>query len=399
MSKNVDKKSDTDIQTRSRQNQKKSAEPAKPIRTSKRTTKLLTPVKKFLKAHKMAGIDQEDEPCRICESNIPWKYKIDDEGPLMEDWLQCDFCDGWLHGIKCEKLSISKFTLITSDINKDWKYKCNKCTYVAVKKTLDERNTGQKAPATVIQEAPKTISDDIREILRQMNDLNKKMDDFRNEAKDDNITLRGDLGAMDLRIISCEAKIANIEANLVFKNKEEFNDTIGPLIKQNIENALKEYDLSNQQEAFQQKIRRKRVLISNIPESAANDKQFVIDFAKELDIEIRHNDIRHCFRIKRKAPPNHPMLIVEFYQERIKYELLDRKTNEKLLGFDSSQEYHKYYIADDKTQKQREINKALSVEAETKNRVLRAQGNADDAWVVRNYGLFFKKKRADHPRL
>ena len=91
------------------------------------------------------------------------------------------------------------------------------------------------------------------------------------------------------------------------------------------------------------------------------------------------------------------MLIVEFYHESIKHKMLDKKAKEKLLSFNANHEFYKYYIIEEKTQKQRETNKALSVEVESKNHDLQAQGNTEDVWVVRNYGLFKKKKRASPP--
>ena len=269
MSKNVDKKRDSIVQTRSRLNQTNSAEPAIPksaVRTSKRATKLLTPVKRFLKANRMDDMGKEDVPCKICQSNEAFCCKSGDQ--VTQDWLQCDYCDSWLHGIKCEKLEVSSFLEL---INKDKLYKCSECAADAVQSAFD---------TLIHDETPKEIpSDGVKEILRQMKE-------FRKEVKEDNTQLRSELGVMDLRLNSCEAKIANIEANLVFKNKDEFNETIGPLIKQSIDSALKEYDISNQQEAYQQRIRRKRILISNIPVTAVNDKQFVVDFAR-----VRHRNL------------------------------------------------------------------------------------------------------------
>ena len=111
MSKNVDKKSDSNVQTRSRHYQKNSAEPAiskSAVRTSKRDTKLLTPIKRFLKANRMDDLEKEEEPCRICKSRVPFSSRMDNQG-LRQDWLQCDYCDSWLHAIKCEKLEVTSF--------------------------------------------------------------------------------------------------------------------------------------------------------------------------------------------------------------------------------------------------------------------------------------------------
>ena len=163
-----------------------------------------------------------------------------------------------------------------------------------------------------------------------------------------------------------------------------------------ISKALQEKDQEDEAETAQRNIRRKRLIISNIPDEIekAEDSDFVVTFAKELDIEIKKDIIKKTFRIKRKNYPNKPMLTVEFHKVSDKLKFLDPSVFAKIKSFESGHNYHKYYVSHDRTIKQRENHNRLLAQAAVKNAELQSTGNPNNMiYIVCNEVLAQVKKR------
>ena len=58
---------------------------------------------------------QENEvPCPICEYNEEYIINFGTKDKdTKNDWILCNHCNYWLHGIRCENLSKSKFEDLT----------------------------------------------------------------------------------------------------------------------------------------------------------------------------------------------------------------------------------------------------------------------------------------------
>ena len=146
-------------------------------------------------------------------------------------------------------------------------------------------------------------------------------------------------------------------------------------------------------ENFQRSIRQKRILISNIPQGTTDDKIFVTELADAIGLSVQTSDIRTAFRLKRQKPPHAEMLNVEFFDDAIKQKFLDRDVRDRLNNLDSSSDYHKFTIWQDRTKMERDDHKVLSADTEKKNADLISRGVTDQMYIVRSYQVVLIKKK------
>ena len=136
-------------------------------------------------------------------------------------------------------------------------------------------------------------------------------------------------------------------------------------------------------------IRRSRIMISKIPASysSSEDSDFVNALANFLEINPSDYSIRKIIKVKRKADPHDPFLLVEFNHESNKFLFLNKQCWEKLSTASPDHEFHWIIINQDRTQKEREDYKRQKNLADAKNQDLAREGDRGHKYVVKGLRL------------
>ena len=239
------------------------------------------------------------------------KCKKCGRGNNFGDWIACDVCDHWFHGQKCEDLSPSQYSHYKNkQINVP--YLCKSCT-INIKKS----NYGASAASPT---SAMTADDKLQLILDNQARFEKKMDEIKAEVcdiKNDVAALQQNTQLNSDELENVRTELGNIDSRLETLEKNDTNND------NQMTKRLKDLELEMKAENYQRHIRRKRIIISNIPTDVQNDKDFVIEFANAVGVAIEETDIRTTFRIKRKDPPHLPMLCIDFNHEDTKYKFLN----------------------------------------------------------------------------
>ena len=314
------------------------------------------------------------EKCRTCS------------GGSGKDWVRCDMCDYWYHGLRCEGLFDKQFKSYI-DQKLDIKYLCTNCqrskknqACSLVKDKVDDGNqmakdmklllqtcTGTQKDVSNIQNNVSNIQNDISGICGRLVSIETNMN-----------TLRSSIDVIDSRV-------SIVENKFTFNTQDEFKSEV----KDNFNNFAMDFKAEN----FERNLRQKKILISNIPVGTTDDKLFVVQLAAALGLDVKTSDIKTTYRLKRLKAPHNEMLNAEFYEDSIKQRFLEKDAREKLSNLDSSNTYHKYSIWQDRTKMERDDHKALSAEAEKKNVNLIRSGVTDKMYIVRSYRLALIKKK------
>ena len=136
-------------------------------------------------------------------------------------------------------------------------------------------------------------------------------------------------------------------------------------------------------------IRRSRIMISKIPASysSSEDSEFVNALANFLGINPSDYSVRKIIRVKHKADPHDPFLLVEFNHESNKFLFLNKQCWEKLSKVSPEQDFHGIIINQDRTQKERDDYKRQKNLADAKNQELAWTGDRDHKYVVKGLRL------------
>ena len=302
------------------------------------------------------------EKCRTCSA---------DTG---SDWVRCDMCDYWYHGIKCEGLLQNQYKSY-ADQKLDIKYLCTFCSLSKTqacaqnKSKIEEESQMAKDIHTLLQTCT-GIQNDVTGICGRLDNIETNIN-----------TLRTSIDVIDSRV-------SIVENKFTFNTQDEFKSEV----KDNFNNFAMDFKAEN----FERNLRQKKILISNIPDGTTDDKLFVVQLAAALGLDVKTSDIKTTYRLKRLKAPHNEMLNAEFYEDSIKQRFLEKDAREKLSNLDSSNTYHKYSIWQDRTKMERDDHKALSAEAEKKNTDLIRRGVTDQMYIVRSYRLApIKKKNPD----
>ena len=119
-------------------------------------------------------------------------------------------------------------------------------------------------------------------------------------------------------------------------------------------------------------VRRKRLVIFGAPNDL-DDKKFVQELSKELQLEIDVQNIKKTFRIKTR---NNPLgkslpLNVEFFNENDKHKFLNRTTIDKLAKLHTNSKFHGIIVVQDRTYEERKEYNALKSEMIERNNKLK----------------------------
>ena len=283
------------------------------------------------------------------------------------DWILCDRCDHWYHGILCEGLSDEQLQISVSK-KLALRYMCTFCA-----------KSKNDAQATTTHQ-----SDDIADIKNNINKILQTITIIP-EIKSELSIITTTIGTIQSSIAKIDDRVTNVENKFLFSSQDEF--------KSEVKNNFTIFAMDFKAENFQRNLRQKRILISNIPNGTEDDKALVIELASELGFVIAVKDIKTTFRLKRLKAPYSEMLNVEFYDEVTKLKFLDKDIKDKLSQLPASHRFHKYAIWQDRTKMEREDFRALSAEAEKKNNELARDGVTDKMFIVRAYRVTLIKKR------
>ena len=121
----------------------------------------------------------------------------------------------------------------------------------------------------------------------------------------------------------------------------------------------------------------------------ASDMEFVMELAKELNLDLDKSNIVKMFRINAKNIPSHKTLPlnIEFRNFSDKVKILSQITKEKVYSLPNNSKFKNVKIFPDRTLKQREQFKALEHEMSEKNQELETQNILSKKFIIKNMVL------------
>lgn len=189
--------------------------------------------------------------------------------------IGCCICDNFFH-IACIKVTKEQHSYLYK--NKVFHYKCNECDNkkIVVKKDKIIVNQGDINVSDsnidsvdIIAELKLQCEKLKSDFLKQVEDLNKKLDNFMNAANID----------FNIKVQQMEDKLKNCYA--VVKQAESTNTaTI--------------QDLEVQNDILQRRLNRADIVINGLPDGILNLREPIVKIATLCNIELSPLDIQHC---------------------------------------------------------------------------------------------------------
>ena len=259
-------------------------------------------------------------------------------------------------------------------------YTCNHCTFI--RKALLEWKARLEANEDEIDRAK-------AEVVRAKAEMDK-ITQLEKES-----TLKTEfVSKFQVKIESLSKELSNMQ-NVLVKREEVDQQILG--IKEKLHNFVKRVSSANsflthpkpnEREYHNQYIRRNRVVCIGVPKGAS-DMEFVMELAKELNLDLDKSNIVKMFRINAKNIPSHKTLPlnIEFRNFSDKVKILSQITKEKVYSLPNNSKFKNVKIFPDRTFKQREQFKALKHEMSEKNQELETQNILSKKFIIKNMVL------------
>ena len=204
---------------------------------------------------------------------------------------------------------------------------------------------------------------------KQFNDrfdgVNIQLDEIKDEQKEQKVA-----------ITDLQQRMTAVEGVNIFSTRYDFDNAV--------KDIFTELSTEFRAETHERELRRKKVIISDIPTNVTteHDKKYVVEFAEMIGVNILESDIKQTYRVKRQNDANRPFLNIEFYEEVNKHKLIAREAINALKGLPSSHKFHGYSVYPDRTQTERDDFRRLWEEKERKNSTLQANGVTNIKFIV-----------------
>ena len=194
--------------------------------------------------------------------------------------------------------------------------------------------------------------------------LHDAIEDLQHNEKDINQKQYYVISKLNEKILQLESQIKDYESKVT---DSSFHDPSMSL-HEDISESSDVLDIELQR----RHVRRKRLVIFGAPNDS-DDKKFVQELSKELQLEINIQNIKKTFRIKtRNNPLGKPLpLNVEFFNENDKHNLLNRTTIDKLAKLHTNSMFHGIIVVQDRTYEERKEYNALKSEMIERNNKLK----------------------------
>ena len=151
----------------------------------------------------MTGKNKNKEACGTCGRNNN-----------KDDWIRCDSCDKWFHGISCENLDSQEYKDLEDDASSP--FNCNKCirknSSIKSKLTAGSANTDLVKILEGMDEIKKTLSN----LASEVRDINQSVKDLDQSVKDN----KTDIANLSDKVSASDARLKKIRKMLQFQNKK-----------------------------------------------------------------------------------------------------------------------------------------------------------------------------------
>ena len=194
------------------------------------------------------------------------------------------------------------------------------------------------------------------------------------------------LESVEEKVSNVDARVQELETNVVFNSKTEFQSAVSELVDKRLQEINKQIAANNEslQVNLNENIqnsstdikadirdtykRRNRIVLFNLPDNN-NDEQSVQVLTNELG--LRNIKVKKTFRIKSRSQSNSILpLNVEFCSSDDKNKFLYLTTKEKIRNLHSPSAFDGILMASDRSYKERQEYRALKQNMDTKNKRL-----------------------------